>query len=355
MSFDFTTRIAGGACGEVLTGSGMKLADIACGGLDIGGGTSTVAEGPIPDGSVSRFAAFCTGDECTIGPSMCARSLAGGGRYDCTDVGCFFGPPLPIANAGTSTCVLNTFLDPALGMLDRATGEVVVTLPLNSQTYLTGDSTTPCPYCTDGVENPDTGQPEVLVGSLADPKTGTCEGGARPGASCTTTSSQGLTSDCLPGGTAPGKPCTTGMECADGSVNLGGLEVTLANATTGTSLLEDPDGFFCPGQEVPNPPKQGGFGVHTNDQGQSCRKIVVNGSAGGAFPLDTEAPLVLGSAFCIPAVPVSGPGDPGNLINFAANLPGPGAAALIGTGKLSDECPLGSPSGAFLPLERSPT
>jgi len=191
----------------------------------------------------------------------------------------------------------------------------------------------------------------VLMGSLDDPQTGTCEGGATPGAQCTTTNSQGLTNDCLPGGVGPGAPCTVGEVCADGSVNLGGLEVTLANATTGASILTDPDGFFCPGQDDPNPPKQGCFGQHTGGQGQDCRTILVNGSPAGAFPLETPASLILGSAFCIPAVPVSGPADPGNLINFAANLPGPGAVALTGTGTLSDECPLGSASGAFLSAE----
>jgi hypothetical protein len=238
--------------------------------------------------------------------------------------------------------VLNTFLNPASGTLNKATGEAVVTIPLNSQTFLTGDPTSPCPYCTNGVEDPNTGQPEVLVGSLANPQTGTCEGGSTPGAPCTTTNSQGLTNDCLPGGVGEGDAtCAVGATCLDGSVNLGGLTVTLENATTGTSTKTDPDGFFCPGQDDPNPPKEGCFGVHTGGQGALCRTLTVQGSPAGALALGTPSPLILGSVFCIPAVPVSGPADPGNLINFAANLPGPGAVALIGTGTLSDDCPLG--------------
>ena len=132
-----------------------------------------------------------------------------------------------------------------------------------------------------------------------------------------------------------------GATCKDGSVNLGGLTVTLENATTGISTKTDPDGFFCPGQDDPNPPKEGCFGEHTGGNGAQCRTITVEGSPAGALVLGTPSDIILGSVFCIPAVPVSGPSDPGNLINFAANLPGPGAVALIGTGTLSDECPLG--------------
>lgn len=343
--FDFTTGNATGACGEVLNGSGTKLADIGCGGLDIGGGTSTVAEGPVPNGSISRFTAICENNDCDLCPSLTAEVLPSGGRVECTDTGCSFGPPLPIENAGTSTCVINTFLNPAFGVLSRTTGEATITFPLNSQTYLTGDPTSPCPYCTNGIENPDTGQPEVLVGSIENPQTGTCDGGATPGAVCITTNSQGLTNNCLPGGVDASNNCQVGSTCADGSVNLGGLQVTLANATTGTSERETADGFFCPGQDDPNPPKEGCFGVHTGGNGQSCRKITVNGSPAGPLALDTPTGVTLGSVFCIPAVPVSGPSDPGNLINFAANLPGPGAVALIGTGTLA------SPSGAFLALD----
>jgi hypothetical protein len=42
------------------------------GGLNIGGGSGIVPEGPIPDGSISQFARSCTGSSCTIGPTSSA-------------------------------------------------------------------------------------------------------------------------------------------------------------------------------------------------------------------------------------------------------------------------------------------
>lgn len=357
-SFDFTTTSSTDACGVLLDGSNNTLANVGCGGLDIGGGLSIVAEGPVPDGSVNRFVATCDGDNCEISASNCAGPLTGGGSFNCTTTGCFFGTPLPIPGP-PATCVINSFKAPAFGSVNKATGEAIITMPLNAQTYLTGDIITPCPYCGGTVIDPDTEEPFPLEGSLAEPKTGTCVGGATPDAACTTTNSNGLTNECLPGGSTPEKPCNPDgslaeQECADGSTNLGGIEVTLANTTTSNSTLSNPNGFFCPGQEVPDPPKAGCFGAHIQQSsggsksGEDCRVISVTGSPMGPLTLGTPAPLTLGSAFCIPAIPTEG----GALVNLSANLPGPGAVALFGTGTLSDDCPVAaSPSGAFLALD----
>src|SRR6185369_10642658 len=66
---DFTTGLAGGTCGNTFSDvSGTTvIKNLTCGGLSLGGGKSTVPEGPTPDGSTSRFNADCTGNTCTLG------------------------------------------------------------------------------------------------------------------------------------------------------------------------------------------------------------------------------------------------------------------------------------------------
>src|SRR4029077_13369729 len=48
---DFTLSPAGGPCGETRNASNGLIKTLTCGGLNIGGGGSIVAEGPTPDGS----------------------------------------------------------------------------------------------------------------------------------------------------------------------------------------------------------------------------------------------------------------------------------------------------------------
>jgi hypothetical protein len=362
--FEFTTGTFGGDCGDILAGNSTKLADIGCGGLDIGGGISIVAEGPVPDGAITRFSVACQpgNPQCDVCPNADAEILPNGVHVECTAIGCSFGPPLPF-DSPPGSCVVNTFRQPAAGILNTATGAATITFPLNSQTFLTGDTVTPCPYCTNGTIDPETEQPIPLTGSVADPETGTCAGGATPGAACVTSNSQGLTNDCLPGGATttptegcPDPPCPCDgsgtaeeQNCADGSVNLGGLEVNLTNATTATSTLDgQPDGFFCPNQDHDDGAQRFGcFGAHVEQStgvslsGQDCRTISATGVPAGALPFDTVFPITLASTFCIPAVNLEEP----TIVDFAANLPGPGAAVLTGSGVLS------SPSGAFLTLD----
>jgi hypothetical protein len=277
---DVTTTAGAGACGEILDGSATPLAAIACGGLDIGGGASSVPEGLIPDGATNRFViGDCTGSSCTLQPT----SNAGDG-FDCTDTGCRFGPPLPIPNAGLSVCVVNTFASPGGGTVDTATGALSLVVPLGTRVHLTGNAAQPCPRCTA------TGTPES-------PGAGTCDRGARAGQSCTTTNAQGLSADCLPGG-------------SDGSADLGSIAVDLTPLATTTANAGDAGGVFCPGQK-----NAGCFGEPAG------RAITVDGLAAGPLELDTPAAANLASTFCIPAV--------GNIvIDGAASLPGPGAASL---------------------------
>jgi hypothetical protein len=219
ISADFTTGppdlvgyVSGHSFDSVVGGSVLK--NLHCGGLNIGAGASTVAEGATPENATSRFAITgCTGSVCNLGPTFAA-----GVGFDCTNTGCNFGPPLPIANAGTSTCVLNTFASPGGGTIDVATGDGATAVPLSSNTFLTGNATAPCPRCV----------------------AGSCERGPNAGNSRTTTDAAGTTQDCQPDGT-----------------NLGSLAVDLTPLTGGLTSLADAGRLFCPGQGAPTNPAVG--------------------------------------------------------------------------------------------------
>ncbi len=287
---DFINGTPGGTCGTIKDGTDTLIRNLTCGGLNIGGGASTVLEGPTPDGSTSRYSLDCTGSSCTIGTTS-ATPAANSADPDCTTTGCNFGTPLPIANGGTSTCVLNTLSAPASGMLDLSTGDMSESIALSSNTFVTGNATQPCPQCS-------------ASGSPAAPGHGTCDRGANAGGSCTSTNSQGLTRDCPPGG-------------SDGSAALGSIAVDLTPLTTGTSSKSDAGGLMCSnvGQAAN---QKGCFGS------TACVTITENGSPAGAITPNTPAPTTLASVFCIPSTSSV-------IVNFAANLPGPGATSLPGT------------------------
>jgi hypothetical protein len=68
----------------------------------------------------------CT-DSGNCGPS----SLTGPPKLVCQpDPACFFGSPLPIANSGLSTCVLNVVKPGVTGTADKTAGTANITLPL---------------------------------------------------------------------------------------------------------------------------------------------------------------------------------------------------------------------------------
>ena len=199
------------------------------------------------------------------------------------DPTCYFGSPLPINNAGTSTCVLNTIDDGVAGSGDKMLGSANITLPLKSWVYLTGVSSAfsegnACPICDNGV----------------------CNAGARKGLSCVTNSTLKTTLDCPP---------PKYLFLAPLAVSLSPLSTQVVTKTS------DVDGIFCPSQPLAS---GGAFGVGT------VRKIVQNGipATGGLDGTGKDATLA--SVFCIPAT--------GNLlIDASANLPGPGSTALFGS------------------------
>src|SRR5262249_57631312 len=94
---DFSTSPPGGTCGTTLDGSTALIKNLTCGGLNIGGGSDLVPEGPIPDGSTSRFGLSCTGSSCTIGPTSTTPPANTAGP-DSTATRCHFATPLPIPN-----------------------------------------------------------------------------------------------------------------------------------------------------------------------------------------------------------------------------------------------------------------
>jgi len=332
-SLDFTTVTGHGECGMVTddaSGAGTKLKSLTCGGLNIGGDQSTVLEGLTPDGATTRFCVqSCDANVCTLAPSTDF-----GPTHDCSTTRCNFGPPLPIPNFGTSTCVINTFKAPGSGSINyntAATTDMVV--PLDSHVYLTGNPTNPCPICLQTAGGP------ACAGTPDAPCTGVCSRGPDAGGPCTSTNSAGLSKDCDPDGT-----------------DLGSLEVNLNPLTTGQATKSHPGvnnggtqtgGIFCPGQDPTDPTDTdsfdypGCFGTRNSNRtgvggdvlvAGDCRYIEENGApAGSLLPIGTAKPSTLATVFCIPVVP----GQLGTLINSAGALPGPGATTLVGMVKLN--------------------
>jgi hypothetical protein len=315
LNLDFTNGKPGAVCGSAQDASNAVIKTLHCGGLSIGGGGSTVQEGPTPDGSTNRFSASCTSlnSICTILPTTTAPGVMTSDP-DCTTTGCNFGTPLEIPNTAIpilSTCVLDTWAAPAAGTIDLSTGMSSTTVPLFSDTYLTGKVDQPCPRCYSGGVH--------VVGSPSSPATGTCDRGPRAGMACVSTNSVGLTRDCPGGGADATHPCATPPNdtCIDGA-HVGKIEVALSPLTTSTVSMSDSAGNFCPAQGMGTPGTSGCFGQPT------CRTITENGIPAGPITVGQPATATLASVFCISSTP-------SGTVNFAADLPGPGATSLPGT------------------------
>lgn len=310
--------------GQLLDGSDTVIANLGLSCLYLGGGAAfNVPPGGNPDNATNTFAvagvcpdgtlqlapdAGTSDRDCTLGPlstSSCIHTLpattsctqdadcVGGGTGSCAqDAACFFGTPLPIANAGLSTCVINAILDGVGGTIDPMTGDADIDMPLQSRVYLTGNGAQPCPTCVNDVCDPN-----WMTASPPTPS-------PNAGEACVSTAAAGVTHDCLPAGFFVGR-----------------IPVNLTPLTTGSTMLTSTDGMFCPGQ-VPTvgPGLYGAFGL------LAARKIVETGAPAGDI---TGGPgsAILASTFCIPAT--------GNgLIDGSADLPGPGATSLPGTMEL---------------------
>jgi hypothetical protein len=284
LTVEFASTAGTGNCGTTRNAAGQVLDDLACGDLALGNGIGAIPPSGLPDGAVVHFG---LGGCSLLTCALTAVEEAGEG-FDCTDTGCYFGPPVPLPNGALSACSVNTFSAPAGGSVNLLTGAVSATAPLSLHVFLTGNAAAPCPRCSA------TGAPGAIG-------VGTCDRGANAGGVCRTTNSQGLSRDCQPGG-------------SDGSIDVGFISASLA-PTTGTATASNPSGLFCPGQTSP-----GCFGQAT------CRSITETGMAPGVSILSAVTPqaATLASVFCVPAT-----GNP--VLDGPAGLPGPAAISLPGT------------------------
>jgi hypothetical protein len=317
MTFTTSDPNLGVAAGVAKNGGsgGTTLKTLHVGGLNLGGGCNQdggacgIVEGGTPGGSSNQFNASCSATSCAIS----ARSQAQTGSINnCSAAGCKFGTFLPIANTATSTCVRNVFSAGGSGTLnltDLPTGQFTGSVPLTSNTTLTGNGASPCPLCLGGTP--------LVVNS------GTCDStwldsssghSSTEGAPCTPSDSAGDTYDCVPSG-----------------ADLGGLTVDLTPFSSAQVTADTGGtGNFC-GQGATEPGSIGCFSTHKST-GQVCDYIEENGiNATGITIGGGPKTAQLVSIFCVPPVG----GIFGGLINGAADLPGPGATALPGTLELN--------------------
>jgi hypothetical protein len=321
-------------CGTVEDDTGNEILTLSCGGLYFGGGSNGVPlPAAVPDtGTSDTTILTCDANTgaLTLGPTTSATT---GSDRTCTSAGCFFGPPLPIPNPNsiaTSTCVVNIVAQDANGTANCSDGSVEsLSLPLASGIYLTGDAVPgaagiqPCPLCEGG----------------------TCQGGPNNGSACT------------PGSTDLGDPYPTSHDCPpDPNAFLGALPIGF-NLSTGEqtrSAVDQPAqpnvfcGFCATVAGVFSNPavpctsdaqcttgnftrcRQRSPGAFSTDVSTfaTARTITATGEEAGLCLADgAPADTTLVSVFCIPPT-FNG------LVDGSADLPGPGAVALIGEASL---------------------
>jgi hypothetical protein len=298
---------AGPFTGQVDDLAGVKRMDLGLGCLYVGGGVAgLIPPVRLPDGGrsvlavaglsglggVSVTSSPGTGPaDCTLGAGPGRHCINGnlgidgegtcnsdadcGGRTGSCDLdaNCFFGNPVPVPIGGLSVCIVDAVAQPVCGTANLVTNTTSVSASLSSRIYLTGDGVSPCPQCV----------------------AGTCTAGARQGMSCS-------------GGVGS---ANTTIECPPRPTQFfGRLNVNLSTLSTGTSTLEDPDGFFCPGQPTP--------GAFAGEASRVVETGVPLLMGGGLF--DTT----LAGTFCVP-------GTGNETFDSIADLPGPGAVSVPGT------------------------
>lgn len=360
----FRSGVPGGTCGALTTTSGTV--DLDCGVIYFGGGqvgTPPFVVADMVDATMLNVDC-CAGDTIILGPKAAGEFI---GQKQCSEAGCWFGPPLVVPNASStpqSVCVYPVYQEPARGVARCDTGEARLTLPIVGEAYLTGDilprrcsgGTSPGLRCTTDANCPGGGtcvnDPDLQPCPICNPQTLVCNGGQDNGKPCTPGSEQTV-----------GVPFPTSRDCTVSTlVRVGGIPLPLS-LTTGTStktVFNTPGqsrvfcGFCRDGNDTLGFAPGDGNGVPcTSDADcaepyESCQQ-----RNGGAFfqpateistfgvpagPIDTDwlpHPATLGSVFCLPPTFVP-------IIDAPSDLPGPGAATFPGTLQLS------SPGGAFV-------
>src|SRR5437667_9050 len=302
-------------------------------------------------------------DTCTAGNGGAHCNTTKGAANHCS---CLFRPPLPMVNGSVpnaSTCVINTvgnrFNTTVSGSGDCVQGSSSVSLPLNSEVYLTADllpnrcnaganvglSCTTSTNCPGGVCG---NNPAIQPCPICNPTTNLCNGGPNEGAPCT------------PGNSAlTGHPeYPTSHDCPPPHVGaeIGGLPIPFA-LTTGTvtktafstgagngkslifcALCKDPLGGF---QNPPTPAsgctsdaqcttapftscEQNLNGAFAHPDADSITEV---GEPAGDLTTGAMKPSTLASVFCIPPAYDS-------TTDTNGGLPGPGAVSIPGMAQL---------------------
>ena len=332
---DVTVAPAIGSCGVTRNAISNVIDTLDCGQLRAGGGGSVWDGVTMPTGSTHRFGLCCQGASCTVQPTSVA--VAG---TRCTDHGCRFGPPIPIAVSILGMCAQASFADQVSGTLAPGTGALSAVAQLSVAFVLTNDLTQPCPICRAGHLG---GVP--CAGSPDAPCVGVCEGGPNQQGACTSRNAQGISDDCAAPaaftcyrGTNNGGICVANADCpggfctaAGGTLSLGPLELT-----TDPVSVFDAAGEFCPGQ---TPSNRGCFKDSVpgapNDA-LDCRTIETTGTPAASFESGVTAPVIMTAVGCSTAT-VSA------IINAALSLPGPAALSLAANVTPFDGCP-GAPT-----------
>jgi len=341
------------------TGGGLCRGHLDCTGLYFGGGQPAGINlpGTLPDNGLSYSKVdSCSAGNPVLGPTLAADVPGPGcptpsgtptyGQRHCTSPGCLFGAPLAIpypTSTATGTCVINVVSNQpgvGTGSATCATGDTSLSLPLDSQIYLTGsiEPVRVCSTCTGGTIG--------VCGS------GTCMGGPRNGMPCTPETnalngSYPTSHDCPPPG-APGGQLVSGCPAASGTF-LGCLPIAFGLSTgtqTKTSFATAAQTLvfcgFCFDPNVTNafenPPHPCTSDAEcTTPNFTSCRQQS-NGAFRNSFATtitETGTPpnvsiadcqphnATLVSVFCIPP-------SYNGIVDPSGELPGPGAVSLPG-------------------------
>ena len=348
----FSTTNAPGDCGDLLFATGALVANIQCSGLYTGGGGNSV---PLPMAAPDQThvvvsIAGCAGQSAIIGPADSAQT---GSNTVCSDVGCYFGAPLPMPNSSTiptSTCAVQAVQTAVSGSVDCSTGATNVNLPLTVSIFLTGDDLAgvpgiqPCPLCS----------------------AGSCMGGPNNGMACTAgttaiNAAYPTSHDCPPAPSDFVGNLPIAFALSSGTVTWRG---TMATNDTGSTASAQTRVFsgYCRDNALP-----GGTGCFKGDPNPACpastpgaQKCWENGMAVGAAcgvsdtyesceqrnqgafgpnGAATRTILAIGNSMSILGGPSLGtlvsvfsiPPTFDATIDGANDLPGPGALAAPGT------------------------
>jgi hypothetical protein len=336
--FGLVSAIVPGDCGDIVRSGGTT--DVACSGLYLGGGGNAV---PLPMTPPDQTRAIfsitgCDGPRGMLGAATAAQTTS---DRTCTDVGCFFGAPLPLPNSSAtpvSVCALQVFTAPPTGAVDCTTGASNLDLPLAWVYHLTGDTAVDPSHTIPGI------QPCPLCSS------GTCIGGPNNGMSCTPgttgiSTAYPTSQDCPPDpmfniGTLP-----IGLSLASGAVTWSGTPATNDTGATVSTQSRVFSGYCRDADESGNfeeparkcwenamavgPPCSGIF--------ESCeqRNNGAFGPSGGANStirvIGSAIDLIGGPAATTLAGLFSVPPSFNATVDAAADLPGPGAITMPGT------------------------